>query len=605
MAAFYQTYSTPAARTGECAPAACPECGGLECLCRPRFFAGQLLTDEDLNLLDHYIVEKGKLHNRHLQGWGVVCGLEVVCNPCNAVTVRAGYALGPCGEDIVVCADQIVDICALVKKCRDTERRRRECEPFGAGAQGDDCKDVSEDWVLSVRYEEKPSRGVMSLKGGGASSSCGCGSQSCGCGGQTGGCGCRAGQGGSKKSAGSCGCKTTTTATKTAPPQCEPTVTCEGFVFEVCRVTPAMKKEQASATPGALAQSFLDCIKELVAALPQEPSASEGKSAWQAWCCNLKEALLDYLASHPVYDCLLAERLARFICPDPGQFNSVADYQQAVKDAIKLELSLVAAEYIRYCACSALLPPCPLPVEDPRVPLATVTVRRDNCRVVRVCNLSYRKFATTLPNLQYWLSFIPFLRQLRRAVEKLCCGEFQRDATGKQLNNADVKYAGAAEYKVEDAQKVESAQAQYATPLGQSDFAQVLQGAWQRREETVDARTIFLAAAGATDEQGQPYMSDAEERNPFAFLLLNQVAHPLFTSIPDETPDLLKCIVEAGRLVCGKRQVTEDAAPAAETSGGGAEDLSALRAQLEELRQTVESQQSKIDELDGKLREKQ
>src|SRR5437868_8395308 len=94
-------YKTPCDRSIQ----VCPECGGLECLCRPRFFAGQLLTDEDLNLLDHYIVEKGKLHNRYLQGWGVVCGLEVVCNPCNAVTVRAGYALGPCGEDIVVCAD--------------------------------------------------------------------------------------------------------------------------------------------------------------------------------------------------------------------------------------------------------------------------------------------------------------------------------------------------------------------------------------------------------------------------------------------------------------------------------------------------------------------
>ena len=54
-------YSSLAARTttDPCAP--CPECGGLECLCRPRFFAGQLLTEADLNRLDHYIVAKNRL----------------------------------------------------------------------------------------------------------------------------------------------------------------------------------------------------------------------------------------------------------------------------------------------------------------------------------------------------------------------------------------------------------------------------------------------------------------------------------------------------------------------------------------------------------------
>src|SRR5688500_15059087 len=75
----------------------CPACGGLECLCRPRFFAGQLLTEEDLNRLDHYIVAKHRLHNRHLFGTGVVCGLEVVCATCTptgnaTVIVRPGYA---------------------------------------------------------------------------------------------------------------------------------------------------------------------------------------------------------------------------------------------------------------------------------------------------------------------------------------------------------------------------------------------------------------------------------------------------------------------------------------------------------------------------------
>ncbi len=74
----------------------CPACGGLECLCRPRFFAGQLLTDEDLNRLDSYIRGKNRLHNRMLHGWGTVNGLEVSCTPCgNTVTVSSGYALSP------------------------------------------------------------------------------------------------------------------------------------------------------------------------------------------------------------------------------------------------------------------------------------------------------------------------------------------------------------------------------------------------------------------------------------------------------------------------------------------------------------------------------
>ena len=85
--------TSPASGACSCGPGR--TCDGLECLCRPRYFAGQLLTDEDLRRLDHYIVAKNRLHNRYLHGTGVVCGLEVVCNPCDpTVTVRTGFALG-------------------------------------------------------------------------------------------------------------------------------------------------------------------------------------------------------------------------------------------------------------------------------------------------------------------------------------------------------------------------------------------------------------------------------------------------------------------------------------------------------------------------------
>ena len=141
----------------------CPACGGLECLCRPRFFAGQLLTEEDLNRLDHYIVEKNKLHNRYLHGWGVVCGLEVFCHPCEGqVTVTSGYALSPCGDDIVLCANDSVNVCDLIQRCR--ERERLDCEPPRPAATAE-CQDVQEQWVLTVCFTEKPSRGVTALRG--------------------------------------------------------------------------------------------------------------------------------------------------------------------------------------------------------------------------------------------------------------------------------------------------------------------------------------------------------------------------------------------------------------------------------------------------------
>src|SRR5690242_15562766 len=157
----------------------CPACGGLECLCRPRFFAGQLLTEEDLNRLDHYIVEKNKLHNRYLHGWGVVCGLEVFCHPCaGQVSVTSGYALSPCGEDIVVCQNDTVDVCALIDRCREQERPHLDCEsPRPAGTA--ECQDVPEHWVLAIRFAERPARGVTALRGGGTPPCC----SRCACGG--------------------------------------------------------------------------------------------------------------------------------------------------------------------------------------------------------------------------------------------------------------------------------------------------------------------------------------------------------------------------------------------------------------------------------------
>jgi len=88
-----------------CAPCE-PSCCGLECLVRPHYFCGQLLTDADLTALVDWSRARFAL-SRYRDGWGVVSGLSVTLDPDdrNGISVRIGegYAVECCGNDIVVC----------------------------------------------------------------------------------------------------------------------------------------------------------------------------------------------------------------------------------------------------------------------------------------------------------------------------------------------------------------------------------------------------------------------------------------------------------------------------------------------------------------------
>lgn len=75
---------------------------------RPRFFAGQLLTDDDLRLEVETTREQRRLHNRLLHGYGIVQGLAVQVETdqrthAQCVVVAPGIALDPRGEMIEVC----------------------------------------------------------------------------------------------------------------------------------------------------------------------------------------------------------------------------------------------------------------------------------------------------------------------------------------------------------------------------------------------------------------------------------------------------------------------------------------------------------------------
>lgn len=473
----------------------CPDCGGLECLCRPRYFAGQLLSERDLNRLDRYITEKHKLHNRHLWGSGVVCGLEVTCAPCDSgyVSVASGYALSPCGEDIVVCKPDMVDICALIARCRNDSEP--DCAPYRGQ---ESCGDVIESWVLAVRYAESPSRGITALTGTGQGCGCSCGGTcsgagkgaggcgcggsggghgGCGCGGSGGGhggCGCGGGHGGGHSGGhGACGCGSAPAQglaeserlnqprlNRGAPPSCEATLTCETYRYDVFREPePETDDDDRERTglsgvfaqlEGEMMARIACCLKQLEASLPRvpgdisQPIPANMQNAWFQWGCQMRTALANYLVRTGGHDCEAMAKLGAIVVPSPSE--DAAAFQQAMQIATVLFVLLIFEAMIA-CICSNALPPCP-PPKDPRVPLAVVKVRRRDCRVISVCNWHpLRKHVLTFPTLAYWFGFIPIARILREAMHRMCCDLFGLrelfQGFGVQRDNRDLQVAPA------------------------------------------------------------------------------------------------------------------------------------------------------------------
>jgi hypothetical protein len=88
---------------------------------RVNYFTGQLLTVDDLRAEQDYLLEKHRRHNRHLHGWGVVSGLEVLApmadDPPTEITISPGYALTPTGDEICVGTHLRLDLAANLPDC--------------------------------------------------------------------------------------------------------------------------------------------------------------------------------------------------------------------------------------------------------------------------------------------------------------------------------------------------------------------------------------------------------------------------------------------------------------------------------------------------------
>ena len=447
----------------------CPVCHTLECLCRPRYFAGQLLTDDDLNAEQEYVIKKNRLHNLYLHGWGVVCGLRVVCHDtCSGwVTVEPGYAISPCGDDIVVCEATDFDVLGAIDDClrRRAHDNPRDCSPRAPVSSNCDPDGV---WCLTIRYQETASRAVSSLRSGteGGTKACSCGPPStcgggCSCGGSSGSSGKSNGHGGggchcggkSSHGATSVGCgggcgtgATNSVATGPAKPQCEPTRWCEGYVLELCQQDSGSDRPTYGDVLGdTLFGHLYQCFSD-VAALLRKPDPQASAAANHQMLVAMQADVLRFMTAHHTARCDLLDAVRGAVVPAPpptlGHLDvegaaaapdEVAAYYESIDRSITTINNALWTLFMD-CVCLQLLPPCPTDPGDDRITLACMRVRGG--QIIEICNFE-RKQLITIPALLWWLSALPLGPVVSAALERLCCGEHAFRPVGRLFGGVE------------------------------------------------------------------------------------------------------------------------------------------------------------------------
>ena len=361
-----------------CKPKPCPTCGSLECIERPRFFCGQLLTDKDLDSAQQYVIEKTRLHNRHVVGSGVVCGLPVRCDPCNGVVViEPGYAIDCCGNDIVVCDPHRFDVIDYLRKCfRDDEP---PCEGKIRPPRPR-CDDRPREYCLIISYNEEHTRPVTALIR-------------------------------------NSGCSTT---------RCEPSRTKEIFRVDLIEAPEKDREFEwlCKQTGDNFWSRIFKCIEEVLLitrwlfdrldGVIDNNNLSANHALLLDTLCRLEDRILKlYREGHDIR-CTLPEELAEIEATFPASPQD-PQYDNRVYSAY-FRMYARLLQFMIDCVCDAMLVPCTECGEQEGVLIACVTVH--NGKIEKICNV-VRKQVLTGPALRYYLQ--PIYLIINRALEYLCC----------------------------------------------------------------------------------------------------------------------------------------------------------------------------------------
>jgi hypothetical protein len=378
----------------------CSACASLQCLDRTRYFSGMLLSEADLNNEQSYLLAKNRLHNQYLHGTGVVCGMTVTCSECDGwVTVNPGYAIDPCGNDIIVCAAQSFNVLQAIQACA-TPQQAANCSPLRYNP-APNCQDMPQTWCITIQYQEQQTSMVTPLQQTSTKSS-------------SGGCGCGCG-GGSAKSAGTgCGCGSTTGtasagASSSTAAACQATRIAEGFQLGVCQTSAserAAAEKNTAPQPGTYDYQVTQCAAGLATLIAQGKNllgnlGSNNQLAYLAASQYLASAK-SALASASVTNCSIDSALNSVSIVKPTEDDQ--GYIESLSTPItKAMLALRKAGL--GCLCLSLLPPCPPAPCDNRLILACVTVL--NGKITNICHFGGgRKQVITFPGARL-LAFGP------------------------------------------------------------------------------------------------------------------------------------------------------------------------------------------------------
>lgn len=437
----------------------CPACLGLQCLDRPRYFSGQLLTEAELNDEQAYMRAKMKLHNRFLHGAGVVCGLEVTCNDCGEpLIIQQGYAIDPCGNDIIVCKQETFDVIKSIKACENERRRQSkgDCGPITT-TRNRDCKDIERHYCLTIAYKEIEARLSPSLRQSGGMTGTITG-KACGC-------GCGGSQ--SMGSASTSMVTTTSPMTQIAtngqnkmPIGCEPTRIYEQYQFGIVEVPPDYCGNLKTRLEQTLLAKVMSCFKTLKSFLKHRISTRDCSILGQLFFtgttetqpqilytsyCKLEQAIHDLYCQNPLKTkCYAHKLLTKVRCEEP-QVNvqrepnaeECASYAGKVREPLNNLLALLL-QYVLECVCQALLPPCSPAQCDDRLILACLTVKDD--KIVEICDFCHRQYAGSFPTLNYWLSLVPVIPLIANAIERICCYDWLSFTSGIKHEQEEIRY---------------------------------------------------------------------------------------------------------------------------------------------------------------------